>query len=93
MPVKWKVSSDQLVPLGAQLPPCLIGMEAYFGAHHWGDRTFRVKSGALFQKAFVNQEFATTPVVQKGKMAEPCCRRLLRHCRYTCSTNDEAPAT
>ena len=33
--VKPKVSRDQLVPLIAQLPPCLIGMEACSGAHHW----------------------------------------------------------
>ena len=33
--VKPKVARDQLVPLIAQLPPCLIGMEACSGAHHW----------------------------------------------------------
>lgn len=38
--VKPKVARDQLLPLIAQLPPCLIGMEACTGAHHWA-RQFR----------------------------------------------------
>ena len=38
--VKPKVSREQLLPLIAQLPPCLIGMEACSGAHHWA-RLFR----------------------------------------------------
>ena len=33
--IKPRVSRDQLVTLIAQLPPCLIGMEACSGAHHW----------------------------------------------------------
>lgn len=33
--VKPKVSREQLLPLIANLPPCLIGMEACSGAHHW----------------------------------------------------------
>ncbi len=40
MLVKPKVSRDQLVPLIAQLPPCLIAMEACSGAHYWA-RLFR----------------------------------------------------
>jgi transposase len=38
--VKPKVARDQLLPLIAQLPPCVIGMEACTGAHHWA-RQFR----------------------------------------------------
>lgn len=38
--VKPKVPRDQLAELIAQLPPCLIGMEACTGAHHWA-RLFR----------------------------------------------------
>ena len=38
--LKPKVSRDQLAPLMVQLPPCLIGMEACSGAHHWA-RLFR----------------------------------------------------
>ena len=38
--VKPKVTRDQLHELVAQLPPCLIGMEACSGAHHWA-RQFR----------------------------------------------------
>jgi transposase len=38
--VKPKVPRADLLPLIAQLPPCLIGMEACTGAHHWA-RLFR----------------------------------------------------
>jgi len=38
--VKPKVSREPFPALIAQLPPCLIGMEACSGAHHWA-RTFR----------------------------------------------------
>jgi len=38
--VKPKVSREQLLPLVASLPPCVIGMEACSGAHHWA-RLFR----------------------------------------------------
>jgi transposase len=38
--VKPKVTREQLLPLIVQLPPCLIGMEACSGAHHWA-RLFR----------------------------------------------------
>lgn len=38
--VKPKVSRADLLPLIANLPPCLIGMEACTGAHHWA-RLFR----------------------------------------------------
>ena len=38
--IKPKVSRDQLLALIVQLPPCLIGMEACTGAHHWA-RQFR----------------------------------------------------
>jgi transposase len=33
--VKPKVPRDQLAELIAQLPPCLIGMEACSGVRHW----------------------------------------------------------
>lgn len=33
--VKPKVARDKLLALIAGLPPCLIGMEACSGAHHW----------------------------------------------------------
>ena len=38
--VKPKVAREQLLPLVAQLVPCVIGMEACSGAHHWA-RLFR----------------------------------------------------
>lgn len=34
--IKPRVARDQLLALVASLPPCLIGMEACSGAHHWG---------------------------------------------------------
>jgi transposase len=39
--VKPKVARDKLVELVAQLPPCLIGMEACSGAHHWARQFVR----------------------------------------------------
>ncbi len=36
--VKPKVPRDQLLMLIAQLPACLIGMEACTGAHHWAQQ-------------------------------------------------------
>jgi transposase len=33
--VKPSVRRDQLLELMAQLPPCIVGMEACSGAHHW----------------------------------------------------------
>ncbi len=33
--VKPKVARDKLAELIAQLPPCVIGMEACSGAYHW----------------------------------------------------------
>lgn len=38
--LKPRVSREQLPALFAQLPPCLVGMEACTGAHHWA-RLFR----------------------------------------------------
>ena len=38
--VKPKVAREQLLPMMAQLPPCVIGMEACSGAHHLA-RLFR----------------------------------------------------
>ena len=38
--IKPKVARGQLLELVAQLPPCLIGLEACSGAHHWA-REFR----------------------------------------------------
>ena len=38
--VKPKVARDKLAELIAQLPPCVVGMEACSGAHHWA-RQFR----------------------------------------------------
>jgi hypothetical protein len=34
--LKKKLTRKQLVAFIAQLPPCLIGIEACGGAHHWG---------------------------------------------------------
>jgi transposase len=33
--LRKKLRRDQLMPFFANLPPCLIGMEACGGAHHW----------------------------------------------------------
>ena len=36
--IKPKVPRRQLLALIAQLPPCVIGMEACSGVHHWARR-------------------------------------------------------
>ena len=33
--LRRQVTRKQLLPLVAKLPPCLIGLEACAGAHHW----------------------------------------------------------
>ena len=38
--VKPKLTREQLLALLVQFPPCVIGMEACSGAHHWA-RLFR----------------------------------------------------
>ena len=44
--IKPRISREQLLPLIAQLPPCLIGMEACSGAHYWA-RLFRQHGHAV----------------------------------------------
>ena len=63
--VKPKVTRDKLLERVAQLPPCLIGMEACSGAHHWarlfGQHGHRVK---LMAPKFV------TPYRMSGKRGQ-----------------------
>jgi transposase len=40
--VRPAVRRDQLLALLAQLPPCLIGMEACTGAHHWARQLIKL---------------------------------------------------
>src|ERR1700750_2223441 len=44
--VKPRVPRDQLLKLIATLPPCLIGMEACSGAHHWA-RLFQAQGHSV----------------------------------------------
>ena len=68
--VKPKVSRDQLLPLIANLPPCLIGMEACSGAHHWA-RLFRVYGHTIKLMA---PKFVTPYRMsgKRGKKREAC---------------------
>ena len=45
--VKPRVTRENLLALIASLPPCVIGMEACSGAHHWA-RLFR-QHGCVFR--------------------------------------------
>jgi len=54
--IKPRVSRDQLEALIAQLPPCLIGMEARSGAHHW---------------ARVFQQYGHTVKIMAAKLVAP----------------------
>jgi len=64
--VKPKVSREHLLPLLVQLPPCVIGMEACSGAHHWA-RLFRQHGHTvrLMAPKFV------TPYRMSGKKSFP----------------------
>ena len=68
--VKPKVSREQLLPLIANLPPCLIGMEACSGAHHWA-RLFRVYGHTIKLMA---PKFVTPYRMsgKRGKKREAC---------------------
>lgn len=60
--VKPKIGRDQLLPLIANLPPCLIGMEACTGARHWA-RLFRQHGHAV---RLIAHKFVT-PYRMSGK--------------------------
>ena len=60
--VKPKVSREQLLPLIAQLPPCVIGMGACSGAHHWA-RQFRLHGHTI---KLITPKFVT-PYRMSGK--------------------------
>ena len=36
--VARKLTPNQLIPFFAELPPCVVAMEACSSAHHWGGR-------------------------------------------------------
>ena len=60
--VKKRLARQKVLPFVAQLPPCLIGMEASGGAHYWA-RAFRTlgHTGKLMSPQFVK------PYVQSQK--------------------------
>ena len=64
--VKPKVPRDQLLPLIANLPPCLIGMEACSGAHHWA-RLFMQYGHTV---RLIAPKFVT-PYRMSGKLGKP----------------------
>lgn len=60
--VKPKVGRDQLLPLIANVPLCLIGMEACTGPHHWA-RLFRQQGHTV---RLIDPKFVT-PYRMSGK--------------------------
>jgi transposase len=68
--IKPKVSRDQLSRLIIQLPPCLIGMEACSGAHHWA-RLFRTYGHTV---KLVAPKFVPLPPERQTRQ-ERCGRR------------------
>ncbi|CAB3775361.1 hypothetical protein LMG29542_08743 [Paraburkholderia humisilvae] len=52
---KPRVMRDQLVAVIAQLPPCLTGMEACCGAHHWARVFQQLYRPGLFGHGFGTQ--------------------------------------
>ena len=71
--IKPKVAREQLLSLIVQLPPCLIGMEACSGAHHWA-RLFR-QHGHTVKLMAPNSSPRTVWAVNAAK---PTPRMLLR---------------
>ena len=74
--VKPRVSREQLLPLIAQLPPCLIGMEACSGAHHWA-RLFRQHGHSVnrtSRQGLIAPKFVTPYRMsgKRGKKREAC---------------------
>lgn len=64
-PVKPVVARDKLVELLAALPPCVVGMEACSGAHHWA-RQFQSLGHTV---RLVAPKFVTT-YCMSGKRAQ-----------------------
>ena len=57
--VRPSVRREQLLDMLAQLPPCLIGMEACSGAHHWvrhiGCKANKVKTMRMMPRLFAKR--------------------------------------
>ena len=83
--VKRQVRRSQMLSVFARLPPCLMGMEACGGAHHWARE---IK--ALGHEVRLMPPAYVKPYVKRGKMdagdAEAICEAVsrptvLRHVR------------
>ena len=70
--VKPKIARDQLLPLIANLPPCLIGMEACSGAHHWAQ---------LFRQPGHSGPQVRNPVPHGRQARQKRCSGRRRHLR------------
>lgn len=60
--VKPKVARGKLLELMAQLQPCVIGMEACSGAHHWA-RLFRQYGHTLASDNYLDR---STTIILSG---------------------------
>ena len=80
--VKPKAQRADLLPLIAQLPPCLIGMEVCSGAHHWA-RLFR-QYGSHGQTDAAMTRWGGALWCGNGRHAPPpatgCCAVTCRRC-------------
>src|SRR5829696_1228567 len=75
--IRRKISRDGFLKLLADLPPCLVGLEACSGAHHWGREIARLGHDVrLMPPQFVR------PYVKTNKNdaadAEACCEAVQR---------------
>lgn len=74
--LRKKLRRDQLMPFFANLTPCLIGMEACSGAHHWARKLEQLgHTVKLIAPQFVK------PYVKSNKKTRPMLRRSARRCR------------
>ncbi|MDH6150932.1 transposase [Paraburkholderia sp. WSM4179] len=87
--IKPRVARDQLVTLIAQLPACLIGMEACSGAHHWA-RVFQQHGHTVKLMA----PYLVAPYRMSGKRgkndaadAAAICEAVTRRACVSCRTS------
>ena len=59
--VKQRLSRQKLLPFVAQLPPCLIGLEASGGAHYWARECTKLGHTVKLMSPAVRQTVCAKP--------------------------------
>ena len=88
--LKKQVKRDQMVAFFANLPPCLIGMEACGGAHHWARKLQDLgHTVRLIAPQFVKPYVKTNKndVADAEAICEALARPNMRSCRSRASNS------